>query len=76
MQNTFTYEIEVQGQVDEQVLNASSPLRVRIIQGDADAGLPLGKTRLSLGCDQSGLIGLLRHLHGRGLVLLSVNCIE
>ena len=76
MEDKLTYEIEVQGQVDEGVLNASSPLRVRVIHIDADAELPLEKTRLSVGCDQSGLIGLLRHLHGRGLVLLSVNCLE
>jgi len=74
MKDTFTYEIEVRGQVDEQAINASSPLRMRVIQVDADGELPLEKTRLSVRSDQSGLIGLLRHLHGRGLVLLSVNC--
>jgi hypothetical protein len=28
----------------------------------------------SVRTDQSGLIGLIRHLHGRGFVLLSVAC--
>ena len=35
---------------------------------------PLGSSTLVAVCtDQSGLIGLMRHLHGRGLVLLSVH---
>ena len=33
-------------------------------------------TLLSIGTDQSGLIGLIRHLHGLGFVLLSVNRVE
>jgi hypothetical protein len=76
MKDTFTYEIDVRGQVDEAAFNASSPLRVRVIKVEADSEFPLDRTRLSVCCDQSGLIGLLRHLHGRGLVLLSVNCME
>jgi hypothetical protein len=32
----------------------------------------LDSTRISVCTDQSGLIGLMRHLHGIGLVVLSV----
>jgi hypothetical protein len=38
-----------------------------VVQGDAESTLFLVRT------DQSGLIGMLRYLHGRGLVLLSVH---
>jgi hypothetical protein len=33
-------------------------------------------TLLTVRTDQSGMIGLIRHLHGLGLMLLSVNCQE
>jgi hypothetical protein len=31
-------------------------------------------TSITLRTDQSGMIGLLRHLHGLGLVLISMSC--
>jgi hypothetical protein len=73
VEDTRTYQIEVMGLMDEQALNASSPLRMRVIRLEPDGELPLEKTRISVLTDQSGLIGLLRYLHARGLVLLSVN---
>ena len=66
MHDLCTYHVRVQGWVEEKVLNASSPLRVTVVRADAEASL------LSLRADQSGLIGLIRHLHGHGFVLLSV----
>jgi hypothetical protein len=66
MHDIGTYQIEVRGQADENGLNASSPLHVRVVRVDRTA------TLLRICADQSGLIGLIRHLHGRGLVLLSV----
>jgi hypothetical protein len=38
-----------------------------VVQADLDI------TRFTVHTDQSGLIGLIRHLHGRGFVLLSVS---
>ena len=61
------YQIEIQGRADEDDLNAIVPLHMTVIQGDAQSTLFLVRT------DQSGLVGLLRTLHGRGLVLLSVH---
>jgi hypothetical protein len=67
MHNIFcTYQIEVQGEVNEETFNATSPLQVTIVQMDTEA------TRLAVRTDQSGLIGLLRHLHGQRFVLKSV----
>ena len=66
----FIYQIEVRGQVDSEDLIAMSPLQIRLVQkaekSDAD-----GTTRFTICTDQSGFIGMLRHLHARGLVLLS-----
>jgi len=60
-----TYRIEVQGQVDENVFNATSPLQVMVVRRDT------GTTLFTICADQAGLIGLIRHLHGQGFVLLS-----
>jgi hypothetical protein len=66
MHESCIYRIKVRGQVDESDLNAMSPLRTTVVRTDA------ADTLFTIHADQSGLIGLLRHLHGRGIVLLSV----
>lgn len=67
MDDLRIYQIEIQGRADENDLNAIGPLQITVVQGDAESTLFIVRT------DQSGLIGLLRTLHGRGLVLLSVH---
>jgi len=66
MHDICTYHVEVQGQVDENAFNATSPLQIMVVRVDMAA------TLFTVRADQSGLIGLIRHLHGRGFVLLSV----
>jgi hypothetical protein len=66
MHDICTYHIEVRGQVDEGDLNAMSPLQMTVVRKD------VATTLLMVCADQSGLIGLIRHLHGHGFVLLSV----
>jgi hypothetical protein len=66
MQDVCTYHIRVRGQVDERDVNAMGPLQPTLVRVDTAA------TLLRVRADQAGLIGLLRHLHGRGVVLLSV----
>jgi hypothetical protein len=66
MDRMHRYRIEVQGRVGEKEVNAASPLRACVVDSD-DA-----VTSLSLTADQSGLVGWVRHLHGRGYTLLSV----
>jgi hypothetical protein len=66
MDQVHTYRLEVEGRVEERELNAAGPLRVRVEEG-GETG-----TRLTVRTDQSGLVGLVRHLHGRGFVLLAV----
>jgi hypothetical protein len=66
MHNICTYRMEVRGQVDENVFSATSPLQITVVQMDSMA------TVFTVSTDQSGLIGLLRHLHQQGFVILSV----
>jgi len=66
MHDICTYHIEVRGQVNENTLNAGSPLEMTVVRRDT------ATTLFTICADQSGLIGLMRHLHGHGFVLLSV----
>lgn len=66
MRDVYAYRIEVEGRVHEGDVNAMGPLQVTVRRRDEVA------TLLTVRTDQAGLIGLLRHLHGRGDVLLSV----
>ncbi len=65
MNDLCKYRVQVAGRVDERDFNATSPLKMKVERFEADS------TWLSVLTDQSGLIGLMRHLHGRGFVLLS-----
>ncbi len=66
MHDICTYLIELQGLVEEKDLIRMSPSEIAMVHGSAAA------TQFTIRADQSGLIGLLRYLHGRGFVLLSV----
>jgi len=66
MNDIFAYLIQLRGQVDENEINAMSPLQMTVKDMAADS------TLLTVNTDQSGLIGLMRHLHGLGFVFLSV----
>ena len=72
MDKLCTYRIEVRGQVNEDDLDAMSPLHMTLVREDALGEGPHGSTFFTIHTDQSGLIGLLRHLHARGFVFLSV----
>jgi len=66
MDELCTYHIQLNGRVDEDEINTMSPLQMTVIRADTAA------TLLTVSTDQSGLIGLMRHLHGLGFVFLSV----
>jgi hypothetical protein len=66
MHEFCTYHVEVRGQMDEHAFNTTSPLQIAVVGGDPAA------TLFTIHADQSGLIGLIRHLHRQGFVLLSV----
>lgn len=60
------YLIWLRGQVDVDDLNSMSPHQITLLDRDP------GCTLLSIYTDQSGMIGMLRHLHNLGLHVLSV----
>lgn len=60
-----TFTIEIRGQIDQDDINAASPLKVTVIQVEEN------RTILSACTDQSGVIGLIRHLHNMGLIIRS-----
>lgn len=67
MNDMCIYHILIKGQVALDEINVLSPLQITLERFDDAA------TLFSVYTDQSGLVGLLRHLHARGLVLLSVH---
>ncbi len=70
MNDICTYVIQICGQVDEGEVNARSPLYTRVASAGTDG------TLLTFCTDQSGLLGLMRHLHGMGFVFLSLKRTE
>jgi hypothetical protein len=66
MEDICTYRITVRGRIDGDDLNAGSPLPILVERIGPDA------TRMKVDTDQSGLIGLLRHLHTRGITLIAI----
>ena len=66
MSEPVSYRIEVRGQVSKNDLEAMGAAQA------IEAGVGPVSTTLTLHADQAGLVGLLRQLHGLGLVLLSV----
>ncbi|MFN2195337.1 MAG: hypothetical protein ACK2UW_04355 [Anaerolineales bacterium] len=67
MDDIRQFRIRILGQVEEAELNARSPLYLKVASSDKNA------TDLALEADQAGVIGVLRHLHGLGFVLLSLD---
>jgi hypothetical protein len=65
MHQTRCYRIEVQNEVDEEALNAFSPLQVSAVAANT------ARTVLQARADQSAVIGLLFHLHQQGYLILS-----
>lgn len=63
------YEIEVRGQVDVDWLRSFSGA-VEIVAGEAEG--EQGSTVLRVHADQSGIVGLVRSLHGLGVTILQV----
>lgn len=72
MNDLCTYHIQLRGQVDAGHINATGPLQITVAQMEADKKYPHTGTLITVCTDQSGLVGLLRHLHGLGFVLVSV----
>jgi hypothetical protein len=70
MNDVCTYLIELRGQVEACEINALTPVAINVERIEAAA------TLLAASSDQAGLIGLIRHLHALGFVLLSVTRLD
>ncbi len=68
MNDWYRYRVHIAGRVDEHDLNAMSPREMQAERVEADS------TWLFVHTDQSGLVGLMRHLHGLGFELLNIDC--
>jgi hypothetical protein len=66
MEDLHAYRIVLRGRIDGGDLNAGSPVPVTVERIEAE------QTLMQVRTDQSGLIGLLRHLHARGITLVAV----
>lgn len=62
-----TYQILIHGQVEEADIRPTSPLQFMVERG-GETG-----TAIKVRTDQSGIIGLIRHLHGLGLVIIEMH---
>lgn len=67
MNTVCVYHIQLRGLIEEDEINAMSPLQ--LVKDWAETAV----TQFSVHTDQSGLIGLMRHLHSLGFVFLSIN---
>jgi hypothetical protein len=67
MKDMQTYTILLRGRIDPEEIGPASPLQMKTgcLEGP--------NTKFEVRTDQSGVIGLLRFLHGRGFVILSLN---
>jgi hypothetical protein len=68
-----TYEIKVHGQPNESWLGWFSEARVSTETLADDSQVT---TFADVVMDQAGLVGLIRQLHGRGIVLISVRQVD
>ena len=66
MQELCTYHIKILGRFEDSSFTLTSPYQI------SDQRAVSGATFFTIYADQSGLVGLIRHLHHRGFVLLSV----
>jgi hypothetical protein len=70
MHDVCTYTIQLRGQVNEGEINAFGPLQMTVEKAGVEA------TWFTIHTDQSGLIGLMCHLHGLGFIFQSMDRLD
>ena len=68
MHDLCIYHIEIKNHIDQESFNATSPLKIKV------AEVRQATTLFTVSTDQSGFVGLIRHLHRGGFKILSVGC--
>jgi hypothetical protein len=63
------YEIKIVGRVDESLVEWFGPVKIVSACVGEDGVIT---TLSAIDIDQAGVVGLIRHLHGLGIVLLSI----
>lgn len=63
------YTITVEGTVDPSLADWCGPLTITTTQAPGGGAIT---TMSGITTDQAGLVGIIRHLHGLGIVLLTV----
>jgi hypothetical protein len=66
MEDFRTYRVIVRGRIEAADIGTGSPVPATVERIKAE------QTWMQVRTDQSGLIGLLRHLHARGIALIAV----
>ena len=70
MEDNILYQIQLQGRVEVDELNTTGPLQMDLVCKQVES------THFDVTTDQSGLVGLLRYLHSRGVVFLSIQKLD
>ncbi len=65
------YRIEVQGRVDVDWLKSASSVEILVDEARQTEGM----TVLDVNTDQSGIVGLVRRLHGVGITILQLQIV-
>jgi hypothetical protein len=65
-----TYCIQVQDQVEVEALNPMSPVHMKPLKADPS------NTTFTICTDQSGMLGLLRHLHNLGIDITDISIVK
>jgi hypothetical protein len=65
------YKIKVEGSVDESLVDWFGPMQIA-----SPVGNEVITTLSAFDIDQAALVGLIRHLHGLGIVLISIERLE
>jgi hypothetical protein len=76
MNDLCTYTVQLRGVVSAAEINALCPVQMAHKDSLQVERVGPATTLLTLCADQSGLIGLMRHLHGLGFIFLSVTRTE
>ncbi len=69
LNQSIEYRIKVQGPVDAHIVDWLGPVTIHSTEKAGDESVT---TLLGIVADQAGIVGLIRRLHGMGVILLSV----
>ncbi len=69
MDEPAAYRVTIQGCIGKELVDESGPVQINEVRVDPARGIT---TLAGIFTDQVGMVGLIRHLHGLGIVLLAL----